>query len=415
MNGRGATATRPGLVLFDDRRARSWEPFALTRPAGELLFGSMKLVERAERALGLECIGYLTSEHLAGYSEPDGRQVLQLDRLPADRDLLFWCSRAVAEPAGGFTIPAGAKLFTMAGQPVGLHLPAGERPVDEFIDELHAGDRQADVADVNGRVLDWIWDVMLETPEQIGRDLAGSRDGQVDLPPGVYRQGDGPLSFGRNVRIEPQVLFDTRGGPIRLADDVEVRMGTRLAGPAVIGPRSRLLGGSLEAVAAGPYSYLRGEVAETVVLGYTNKAHDGHLGHAYVGRWVNLGAFTTNSDLKNNYGTVRVWTPNGPVDTGRIKVGCFLGDHVKTGIGLLLGSGTVLGAGTNVFGTEMPPTHVRPFSWGRGGSLTEYRLEAFLETAATAMGRRGVELGERGRGYLESCWRMARGGEGGGG
>jgi UDP-N-acetylglucosamine diphosphorylase / glucose-1-phosphate thymidylyltransferase / UDP-N-acetylgalactosamine diphosphorylase / glucosamine-1-phosphate N-acetyltransferase / galactosamine-1-phosphate N-acetyltransferase len=93
-------------------------------------------------------------------------------------------------------------------------------------------------------------------------------------------------------------------------------------------------------------------VEETVVLGYSNKAHDGFLGHAYLGRWVNLGALTTNSDLKNNYGTIRMWTPGGETDTGLIKLGCLLGDYVKTGIGALLNTGTVVGAGSNLFGTR---------------------------------------------------------------
>jgi UDP-N-acetylglucosamine diphosphorylase/glucosamine-1-phosphate N-acetyltransferase len=212
------------------------------------------------------------------------------------------------------------------------------------------------------------------------------------------------------VRIEPGVLFDTREGPIRLGDGVEVRTGTRLAGPTAIGEGSRLLGGSFERIVAGPHSYLQGEMTDCVVLGYTNKAHQGYLGHSYVGKWVNLGALTTNSDLKNNYRPVRVWTPVGVLDSGSLKIGCFLGDHVKTGIGLLLGTGTVVGAGSNLYGTAMPPRYVEPFSWGEGADLGEYRLAEFLDTAEHSMARRGVELGERGRRFLESCWRKGRGG-----
>jgi hypothetical protein len=123
-----------------------------------------------------------------------------------------------------------------------------------------------------------------------------------------------------------------------------------------------------------------------------------------------LGALTTNSDLKNNYRPVRVWTPAGVLDSGSLKIGCFLGDHVKTGIGLLLGTGTVVGAGSNLYGSAMPPRYVEPFSWGEGADLGEYRLAEFLDTAERSMARRGVELGERGRRYLESCWRKGRGG-----
>ena len=140
-----------------------------------------------------------------------------------------------------------------------------------------------------------------------------------------------------------------------------------------------------------------------------NKAHDGHIGHAVLGRWVNLGAFTTNSDLKNNYRDVRVWTPDGELDTGLMKVGCFLGDHVKTGIGTVLNTGSILGAGTNVFGGTMPPTVVPPFSWGAGTDLRDHRLDKFLETAERAMTRRDQLLTPGVRALLRTAWRATAG------
>src|SRR5206468_12682227 len=152
----------------------------------------------------------------------------------------------------------------------------------------------------------------------------------------------------------------------------------------------------------------RGEFAESVCLGWVNKAHDGHIGHAYLGAWVNLGAETTNSDLKNNYGTVRLWTPAGERDTGEVKLGCFLGDHVKTGIGLLLNTGTVIGAGSNIYGSAMPPRYVPPFSWGTGDDLSAYRQDRFLEVAERAMARRKVTLGEGARAQLHAAWSRGR-------
>ncbi|MEX0912377.1 MAG: hypothetical protein WD031_03025, partial [Gemmatimonadota bacterium] len=138
------------------------------------------------------------------------------------------------------------------------------------------------------------------------------------------------------------------------------------------------------------------------------KQHDGHMGHAYLGRWVNLGAETTNSDLKNNYGTIRVWTPDGERDTGEMKMGSLIGDHVKTGIGLLLNTGTVIGAGSNLYGAVMPPKYVPPFSWGTGSELAEYQLDKFLETAERAMGRRQVTLSPGVRAQLTRAWERGR-------
>jgi UDP-N-acetylglucosamine diphosphorylase/glucosamine-1-phosphate N-acetyltransferase len=164
-------------------------------------------------------------------------------------------------------------------------------------------------------------------------------------------------------------------------------------------------------VSIGPVCKVHGEVEETVVLGYSNKAHDGFLGHAYLGMWVNLGALTTNSDLKNNYGDVRVWTPGGETDTGSRKVGCFLGDHVKTAIGTMINTGTVVEAGANIFG-GMPPKYVPPFSWGDPGG--EYDIDRFLETAAIVLGRRDVELGGGQRALLREAFAARAGGTDGG-
>lgn len=154
---------------------------------------------------------------------------------------------------------------------------------------------------------------------------------------------------------------------------------------------------------------VRGEISETIVIGNANKAHDGFVGHSVLGRWVNLGAGTTTSNLKNTYGAVALATPDGLRSTGQIKLGSFFGDHVKTGIGLRLTTGTVIGAGSSLHGAAMPPKDVPPFSWGEGAALDCYDLDRFLKTAERAMGRRGVTLGERTRRQLAKAHALGRG------
>jgi UDP-N-acetylglucosamine diphosphorylase/glucosamine-1-phosphate N-acetyltransferase len=249
------------------------------------------------------------------------------------------------------------------------------------------------------------------TPEQITEDVTGLFPGAATppLPAGAWVLGRHPVVVGDGVVIEPGVVFDTSGGPVWLDAGSQVKAFSRIAGPLYLGRGSTILGGTLEQSSIGPVCRIRGEFAESVCLGWVNKAHDGHIGHAYLGAWVNLGAETTNSDLKNNYSTVRLWGPDGEADTGEIKVGCFLGDHVKTGIGLLLNTGTVVGAGSNLFGAAMPPRYVPPFSWGTGGDLSAYRVDRFLQVAERAMGRRKVALGAGARAQLERAWQRARG------
>ena len=117
---------------------------------------------------------------------------------------------------------------------------------------------------------------------------------------------------------------------------------------------------------------------------------------------------TTNSDLKNNYKPVEVWTPSGMADTGEVKLGCFIGDHVKTGIGTLINTGTVVGAGSMLYGAELPPRLVPPFSWGCGEELVAYDVAKFLEAAAAAMVRRDVAMSDPERRQLCAAWRVAR-------
>jgi UDP-N-acetylglucosamine diphosphorylase/glucosamine-1-phosphate N-acetyltransferase len=268
----------------------------------------------------------------------------------------------------------------IGGEVAGWWRPAGApAPTEaELLDATPSADEPA--LELPGHMLRHVWELIHGNPAQIALDIEALHPGAAtpELPAGVQRLGDGLLILGEGVEVEPGVVFDTRGGPIWLDEGASVRAFTRLAGPAYVGPRSTVLGGALEAVSIGPVCKVRGELAESICLGYVNKAHDGHIGHAYLGRWVNLGAMTTNSDLKNNYGTIRLWTPEGEKDTGEIKLGCLLGDHVKTGIGLLLNTGTVVGAGSNLFGAAMPPKYVPPFSWGTGEELIEFRLEKFL-------------------------------------
>ncbi|MFO7892945.1 MAG: putative sugar nucleotidyl transferase [Longimicrobiales bacterium] len=405
----------PPLLLFDDAVARRWNPFTTTRPAGELLFGTATLRARAEHVLGLTCVGHVAAPDLADFDEPWAPRVVDPARFVASRDaadgIVLLSARFVPEAA---PLPHAPALLVADGRVVGCRLAPGAPPPDAgfFLDpDTAAPDLPRH--EIEGRLLEHVWELMAGNADRLARDLADAD--HAALPPDVHHLGSGPVSVGEGVEIAPGVMLDTRGGPIRLDDHVVIEPFTRLTGPAYIGPGTTLLGGPFTAVSIGPVCKVHGEVESTVILGYSNKAHDGFLGHAYLGMWVNLGAMTTNSDLKNNYGTVRVWTPDGEADTGSRKVGCFLGDHVKTAIGTLLNTGTLVGAGANVFaatgtdgrGSAMPPKYLPPFSWGDPD--TAYGLDRFLDTTATVMARRDVELSDRQRRLLTTAWSRARG------
>lgn len=395
------------LYVFDDGRADAWEPFALSRPVSELRFGSLLLRERLERLIGAPASALVvTRQWLADFQEPGAPGVMDPAELPESEDRLILCSRFVPDDRE-LELPDGRTVLRSGGQVVGCRLAAGTpNPRREWFSRPGELPSDGDL-ELAGRVLEEVWELVSGLPHRLLRDLeeAASRSAPArTLPRGVERVGDGPVHMGRDVRMEPGSVIDTREGPVRLGDGVEVLTGCRLEGPLHVGAGSRLLGGPLSCVAAGPFSYLRGEVEESVVVGHTNKAHAGFLGHSVAGRWVNLGALTTNSDLKNNYHPVRIGGPDGDRDTGVLKLGCFLGDHVKTAIGTLLNSGTVVGTGANVLGRQMPPKWVPPFSWGGRPGAPRYRREDFLDTALRVMERRDVEPGGAVRRWLSAVW-----------
>jgi UDP-N-acetylglucosamine diphosphorylase/glucosamine-1-phosphate N-acetyltransferase len=208
--------------------------------------------------------------------------------------------------------------------------------------------------------------------------------------------------------IEPLVVFDVSAGPVMVRAGSVVRAFTRLAGPCAVGAGTQILGDRVSGCSIGDQCVVRGEISESIVTGHANKGHEGFVGHSVLGRWVNLGAGTITSNLKNSYGTVSLWTPEGVRDTGTVKLGTFFGDHVKTGIGARLTTGSVIGAGSNIYGSVMPPRYVPPFSWGDGDALSEYRLDEFLKTTERAMSRRSVALSDAMRKQLTAAHALAR-------
>jgi UDP-N-acetylglucosamine diphosphorylase / glucose-1-phosphate thymidylyltransferase / UDP-N-acetylgalactosamine diphosphorylase / glucosamine-1-phosphate N-acetyltransferase / galactosamine-1-phosphate N-acetyltransferase len=397
------------LYLFDDEIARSWDPLTSTRPAGELRFGAWTFRERAERFAGVRCCGHLAGGDLAGFDEPGcppGRSLADVETRHAR---LFLNARSVPDPSVRFRTLERSGLVRIGDQPAGWFAIAGDANPDP--DFLASAEPSAGTgSEHEGFLVDHVWNLLAGAADQIARDYEASSPLPASgLPAGVHVLGptQGRLRIAQGVRIEPGVVLDTSGGPIWIERNAVVRAFTRLAGPAWVGAGATLLGGTFEAVVIGPVCKVHGEIEGSVFLGYSNKAHDGFIGHAYVGCWVNLGALTTNSDLKNNYGTVRVRTPDGERDTGLTKLGCMLGDHVKTGIGVMLNTGTVVGPGSNLFGARQPPRYVPPFRWGSGDEFIPYRFEKFIQTAQAVMARRDRQLTPGVRRILESLSRSA--------
>ena len=355
-----------------------WAPFAGVRPVSELRAGAWRIRERWETALDADSTAILGS-HVDGFDEADEPPVWPV--APVDGPAVIGVSRFA--PTGARVAPAGHhRRLVHEGVTVGWIVPAGERW------ESVSDDGPA--LEIEGMLLHGAYDLIKALERLLPADCADFRAAPAGrVPEGSLVLGDPADVRCRDALVEPGVMFDVRQGAVVLEPGSEVRHGTRLEGPVFVGSGTRILGGAIRGSSIGPHCRVHGEVSTSVFLGYGNKSHDGFVGHSVIGQWVNLGAGTTTSNLKNTYGAVRLDVAGCRIETGRINLGTLFGDHVKTAIGTMLATGTVVAAGANVFGAAATPKYVPAFSWGSGGEerMTE---EGFLLVAERVLARRNV-------------------------
>lgn len=423
-------------ILFEDHTFKRLLPLAWSVPTYEIRCGLFNARERLELVdpqgsggfLCREILGALhTAQQWSPAVEPPTERTLWLNgRISPNAELIAKLNSLRANDwaliddegllAASVCATAGADLLAswQAWQAQAWTGDQWEIPAN--ISSLP----QPDVAAVAGTVdLGWIWDLVPATSGAISSDLALVGEGEayqrfpfglftsepatwsmpaslrrVDAdaaPENVQLSGEAGLYLGSGgVELAAGTHLDTTDGPIVLDSGVRVMAHSYLAGPLYIGrnttvkPGARIFGES----SFGVGNRLAGEIGESTFGDFANKQHDGFIGHAVLGSWINLGAMSTCSDLKNNYGTVRVNLGTGEQDTGQRFVGLMMGDHAKTAIGSLFNTGTCIGFASNIFGGEMPPKYVPNFSWGGQQGAPVYEAGRAQQTAAVVTERR---------------------------
>ena len=383
----------PSLYLLDPEPGPAWEPFAGIRPLCELRAGAHLIRERWERFLGTEAAGIFALPHLAGFPEP-GVPVVEARRAvkgPAIIGSSTFAPRGLAAP-----FPDKAARLVHNGITVGWAVPAGETwngPV-----------ANAQTIEVQGVLLRGVHDLITALEQLLREDAIKLLSTDTDpVPKGSVVVGDPAWISLHEAAVEPGVVFDTRNGPVVLESGVEVRSGSRLEGPLWVGANTRLVGGHIRNSAIGPWCVVHGELSATTVLGYANKSHYGFVGHSVLGRWVNLGAGTTTSNLKSTYGPVRLHINGVDLETGHIFLGSLIGDHAKTAIGMMLDTGSVIGAGASLFDGVRAPKYVAPFAWG-GSASARMTQEKFLTIVERVLPRRDVQVTDQMRSYLSRAF-----------
>lgn len=393
------------LCIFEDAFSVDMHPLTYTRPVFELRCGILQIREKLavgipHHTLSLFVRSFLQRSLKASYPNASVNQL-------EPEDTFFINARVI--PDQSIPLPSrknetNARLYVQNGDILGAYLPADR--VLTILDYTEDGIIQWEklptefhTSEVAWSTVRYPWDVIKRNGEEISADiqrLTLKPNFNPDHYPFVYAKNTSEIYLGEKVQLKPGVVLDADNGPIFLDDEVIVKPNAVIAGPCFVGKKSEISAGSniTGKCSFGPVCKIGGEVGQTIIQGYTNKKHDGFLGGAYLGEWVNIGAGTNNSDLKNNYSTVKVAINGTIIDTNSQFVGCLIGDHTKVGIGSTINTGTVIGTGCNIFGSGFPKKYVPAFSWGNGAHLGEHRLDKMLETARTAMERRSIQLTE---------------------
>ena len=384
-------------IVFDDKTQASFYPICLTRSVGDLRCGILKLRQRlasifsgdeADNAFAPSSviiaprIAELYAERHPDWqinSIPPGNKLYLNSRLRVTETLIA----EINNLAKNCALMNGEQLIAARSEaPIDINAPHGLALIPS---ELPLYDCLSDIIHDNARMLNWDFNHYFY-----------DKDNYFETEPGVTVLHPYNVWIGEEVVLAPGVVLNAADGPIVLDTGVQVMANAVLTGPLYIGKNSIVKIGAkiYGSTSIGPVCKIGGEIEGSIFQAYSNKQHDGFLGHSYIGEWVNLGADTNNSDLKNTYKNVAYYSyyHKAKTDSGTKFLGCAIGDHSKTGINCSINTGCVIGIGSNLWGRALISDFIPDFSWGEADQLSEYRFEAFCQTAAIVKERRKLKF-----------------------
>jgi UDP-N-acetylglucosamine diphosphorylase/glucosamine-1-phosphate N-acetyltransferase len=379
-------------ILFEDDTRRNLLPLTFTRPVSHIRVGVMTIREKWEKYLNT-VVSDQTEAHLS---------VKYPVVLAADNVFI-----------NGSVCPDAELLQAIQSLHTGQALVKGAKTLAVRCASAQWGDQSVTFLPYNQEILDInaLPDIFSKNAEALKRDFEILTKGRIS-------QAISPT----NTVVAPEQIFIEEGatvecailnastGPIYIAKDAEVMEGCMIRGPFALGEHSQLKMGAkiYGATTFGPHCKIGGEVNNSVIFGFSNKAHDGFLGNSVIGEWCNLGADTNNSNLKNNYAEVKLWNyaTNNFKRTGLQFCGLVMGDHSKCGINTMFNTGTVVGVSCNIFGSGFPRNFVPDFSWGGAQGFELFATAKAYEVAAKVFERRGLVFDETEKAILNHVYEL---------
>lgn len=385
------------ILIFEDDGVNRLFPLSLTRPVYALRCGMHLLFEKNARRYQNAQLHFFCRNYLAPVLQ-EQYPATPVNRINGDRCLLINGRFLI-----GDVLPEAAEqdmLWRCNGQIVAASL-SGERlaracRTPDGILRLEIFD-DVPTRELTGTLITYSWDLIRENARQIDEDFSVMNAGGKWLGriyPNVTLLDKKNIFIGGGAKIKPGVVLDAEDGPIHIGAGATVMPNAVIQGPCYIGENAVIKIGAkiYHGTSIGEWCKVGGEVEATIFHSYSNKQHEGFLGHSYLGQWINIGADSNNSDLKNNYGSVKVYVDGAMVDSGSMFVGLSMGDHAKCGINTMFNTGCVVGVMSNVFGAGYSPKFIPSFVWGGINEMLLYDVEKGIDTARFVMQRRNVEM-----------------------
>ncbi len=382
------------IILFDSEARENLLPLTYTRPVANLRVGILTIREKWEKHLSGKSstitVGYLSKLFPSHVEEEN--LLINATACP-DAELVKAISRLVFNEA------------LVVGEDI-IAVKADKASTENFASGDTSGfsnkPYEAEIVTINRP-----WDIFKKNGAELEKDFELITKGKESLPVPSSNTviGNGKIFLEEGAKVEAAIL-NTNSGPIYIGKDAEVMEGSIVRGPFALCEHATVKMGAkiYGPTTVGPHSKVGGEVNNSVIIGYSNKGHDGFLGNSVLGEWVNIGADSNNSNLKNNYDEVRLWNYKAErfEKTGLQFCGLIMADHSKCGINTMFNTGTVVGVSANVFGSGFPRNFIPSFAWGGAAGFAEYKFEKAIETSQRMMERRGITLDENGREMLKT-------------
>ena len=375
------------IQLVDGKHRSHLLPLTYTRPVAELRCGIITIAEKYTKR-GHE-IGYGTEAYLnAKYPSIEAEVLVSGSVCPTDAFL-----EAVAGLSTGQALIQGDELLAFKGE--------------KWEDE------PSEIIPFSGalNLITRPWDIWSKNASELNLDFDLLTKDRFSAPIDATNTVIGDRVFLEEGAKATASILNATSGPIYLAKNAEIMEGCIVRGGLALGESSALKMGAkvYGATTLGPHCKVGGEVNNSVIIGYSNKGHDGFLGNSALGEWCNLGADTNNSNLKNNYDEVKAWSyvDGRFAKTGQQFCGLIMGDHSKSGINTMFNTGTVVGVSANVYGAGFPRNFIASFTWGGPQGTMEYRIDKALDTADRMMKRRGLEVNEVEKAILEQVYALS--------